>query len=718
MGAQQGEQYSRQLLSPVPGNLKQRRLVEQILECMTDGVFVVDREWRFVYLSLRAKRLISGGEELIGRNLWEKFPEHTRGSLEQYHRAMIERIPTIFEEYYPEPLNKWFEIQAHPAEEGILVFFRDITERRRTEEMLRLRVQAIASVPIGVTISEYSKSQDCPLVYVNPAFEKLTGYNADWVLGKDCRFLQGSDTEQSGATKIRAALKQGQPIRVVLRNYQKNGKQFINELQLSPVTNPEGEITHIVGVQTDVTERIRSRKRLARQAQYDALTGIGNRFLFTTRLRQAIKKARSTGNKLAVVYLDVDNVKQVNDSLGHRYGDRILKQVAHKLASAVRTPDTVARLGGDEFAFLCTNYGSNAGLEKLMDTVIQLIGKPVRLGRQEVIVTASIGLALFSDATSDSEDLIHMANLAMYSAKRDGKNTWRKYCPKLQSGRKGSLSLNVATGLRRALERNEFVLYYQPRIEAATGRIVAMEALIRWRHPELGLTLPGEFIGIAEETGLIAGIGHWVIEEAIRQNSAWRKVGLAVVPVSVNVSAVQFRDPNLASLIAALLKRSCLPPQSLELELTESLLMDSTEATVEALSAIRALGVLVAIDDFGTGYSALSYLARLAVDTIKIDHSFTSCIVKNKTSAAICRSIIQLAQQLDLTTVAEGIETEGQANLLRYWGCAQMQGFYFVSPMPAGEMENLLKNPGHPGIPYEIACTARHVIHPASLIQA
>jgi diguanylate cyclase (GGDEF)-like protein/PAS domain S-box-containing protein len=709
MDTQYIEQYPQPLplLAPeIPAAAQQKRLIEQILECTTDAVFMVDREWRFIYLNSRARNLISGGNELVGRNLWVEFPDQTKGAFwDNYHRTMVERVSTSFEEYCAAPAPKWFEVHSYPTEEGISVFFRDISDRRKAEETLRLRDQAIASVPIGVTISEYSKSNGCPLVYVNPAFEKLTGYERERIVGKDCRFLQGSDTEQRGVAKIRAALKEGQPVKAVLRNYKKNGKQFTNELQLTPVRNLEGEITHIVGVQTDVTERLRSRKRLARQAQCDALTGIANRRLFTSRLRQSIKRANSAKQSLALVYVDVDNLKLVNDSLGHRYGDHLLKQVVHKLVSSVRATDTVARLGGDEFALLCTNYGGDAGLEKLMDAIIQLVAKPIRLGGQEVIVTVSAGLALFPHSATDSEHLMHMADLAMYSAKRDGKNTWRRYRPELESGRLGSLS--IVAGLRRAIERNEFVLHYQPRIEAATGRIAAMEALIRWQHPELGLILPGEFIGIAEETGLIGGIGHWVIEEAIRQNSVWRKEGCTAIPVSVNVSAAQFKDPDFVSSVAALLKRSRVPPRSLELELTESLLLDSAETTIDALNAIRALGVLIAIDDFGTGYSGLSYLARLSVDTIKIDHSFTNCIVENRTSAAICRSIIQLAQQLHLTTVAEGVETEAEANLLRLWKCDEMQGFYFDKPMVAGEMEIILRDLSKSAIQRETVSASR-----------
>jgi diguanylate cyclase (GGDEF)-like protein/PAS domain S-box-containing protein len=668
---------------------RQRRRIEEILESTTDGVALWDREWRCNYLNGRGRELIDG-RNLLGRILWEEFPD-TLGTAFEYHyrRTMSERVPTTFEAYYAAPLKMWLELHAYPTEEGIAIFFRDITERRVNEERLRLNAQAIDSVRAGITIAKYSKKEDYPLVFVNRAFEKLTGYAAEELMGRNCRILQGQDTDQPARAEIRTALEEGRSACVVVRNYKKNGKQFFNELQISMVRNREGEITHVVGIQNDITERVQSRERLARIAQYDGLTGLPNRYLFMDRLKQALRESSRTGQELTVVCLDVDNFKHVNDSLGHFYGDRLLKHVGRRISSVVRATDTVARLGGDEFALFCRSNDGLPELGRLMERLIQSISSPLRLCGQEVMATVSAGAAISPEDSSDAEELLRLADFAMYAAKRDQKNSWKQYRPELKAG-KAEL-LNLTAGLRRALAKNEFVLHYQPRVETATGRIAGMEALVRWQHPERGLLSPGEFIRIAEETGLIIRIGQWVIEEAVRQNTAWREAGLKVLPISVNVSPAQFRNSSFVSSIATTLQKVDFPPQLLELELTESLLMDNEESADTALKELKDLGVRLAIDDFGTGYSGLSYLARFTVDTIKIDQSFTARIGEDETAAAICRSTLHLARELRLTTVAEGVESEEQVRLLQLWGCDELQGFYFAKPLPAAEVEQWLR---------------------------
>ncbi|WP_373694187.1 EAL domain-containing protein [Edaphobacter paludis] len=669
--------------------LKEAQRVQQVLESTTDGVFVLDRDWRFTYLNSCAERALSNGRILRGKSVWECFPEVDRTEFGRYYRqTMIERVPTTVQGFYPEPLNRWYEAHAYPTEEGISVFFRDITESRQMQDRMRLHQQAMEAVPVGISIAEYSRENDDPLVYVNPAFERITGYAASEILGKNCRFLQGRETRESTRAKIRTAIGQGRTANVVLSNYKKDGTRFFNELQISAVRDAEGTPTHLVGIQTDVTERIEARERLATQAKYDALTGIPNRRHFLEGLQQVIDRAARTQKGVAVVYIDLDNLKDVNDSMGHLQGDRLLAEVAQRITSAVRETDKLGRVGGDEFAFFCSGCTRIADLERVLNRILENLSAPLILDGRELLVTASIGYSIYPADASSSEDLLRMADLAMYTAKKGGKNGWRAYSPNMDSGRKEKLE--VASGLRRALDKGELFLLYQPRVDAASSQIRSMEALIRWNHPERGLMMPAQFIAIAEETGLITEIGAWVMREALRQNAEWQRSGRRIVPISVNVSAVQFRARGFASSVLSSIETSGLAPELLELELTESLLMDEA-ISLGPIATLRDHGVRLAIDDFGTGYSGLGYLARFPVNTIKIDRSFTNSVAEGGPEAAICRAIIQLANDLHFTVVAEGIESQNQAEVLSGWGCDELQGFHFGTPMPAEQIEALLQ---------------------------
>lgn len=671
--------------------IEQSQRIDQILESTTDGVFMLDREWRFTYLNCRAKKFLSGAQELLGANLWDAFPfAETSRFGECYRRTMYERVQTSVEAFYPEPLCRWFEVHAFPSEEGMVGFFRDVTERRESSAALHLQEQAIDAVPVGISIAQYDPPGDFPLVYVNPAFEQITGYPKSEILGRNCRFLQGPGTHESSLAPIRGAIEQGESAKVIVLNYRKDGSEFLNELQVSPVRNQTGEITHIVGIQNDVTDRILAGERLNHQAQYDTLTGIPNRYLFLELLKQAIKLAnRKKVRELALVYLGVDNLKHVNERFGHQGGDRILKQIGNRISSAIRESDIAARIGGDEFVLLFTDYADRRQIEKLIERVLKRISAPFRISGRELIVTASAGYAVAPEDAADSEDLLRKADLAMLCAKRECKATWRAYRPAMDSGH--TALLDIAAGLRQALKRDEFLLMYQPRIDARTNRLHSLEALIRWQHPERGLIFPAEFIPVAEETGIIIEIGQWVILEALRQIGAWRAQGCSVVPVSVNVSAAQFRNPAFPDFVVNALEDAQVSPDLLEIELTESIFMDEGVSN-ELLTALRNIGVRIAIDDFGTGYSGLRYLQRFSVDILKIDRVFTKSIGHSSTAASICRSILQLAQELRLIAVAEGVESAQQATLLQQWGCDQLQGYHFGYPVPADATSYLLSS--------------------------
>ena len=564
----------------------------------------------------------------------------------------------------------------------------DISSRKRSDEMLLLHRQALEALPVGISIAEFTSEKDYPLVFVNPAFEHITGYSLEDVKGKNCRFLQGSATLPETRDEIRATVQQGGSSKKIVSNYRKDGSVFLNELQISPVHDSYGTITHLVGIQVDVTEQVAARDRLARQAHYDGLTGIPNSYTFMRQLQQAVERAAHAKEDLAVIYLDVDNLKHVNDKLGHAYGDHLLTEIAKRLAFTVPSTDMVARLGGDEFGILCCVDSGPGQVDWLMNRINDVLSAPLLLEDNEVVVTSSVGYSIYPRDGASPEDLLRMANLAMYAAKSAGKNTWRAYRPCFERDRKNRLV--VAGGLREALREGQFFLDYQPRVNAGTNEMCSMEALIRWRHPVQGNLPPAHFIDVAEETGLIREMGFWVMQEAVRQSKHWEAKGLVTVPISINVSPAQFRTADFTTLVTDTIRTSGLTPNLLEIEITESLLMDDSISN-EPLQALRHLGIRVSIDDFGTGYSGLSYLARFPVDTLKIDRSFTRGITQTPAAAAICRSIIDLSTRLNLTTVAEGIESEAQAALLRGWGCDELQGYHLGRPMRPEEIETRLK---------------------------
>ena len=420
------------------------------------------------------------------------------------------------------------------------------------------------------------------------------------------------------------------------------------------------------------------------QATHDALTGLPNRTLVLDRLTHALARSQRKTNALAVLFVDLDRFKVVNDSLGHSVGDEVLVQVAQRLQAAVRPGDTVARLAGDEFVVICEDVAEERDVIRVADRVAQAVAAPIPLYGRDTIITASIGIALAS-AETRAEDLLRDADVAMYRAKERGRARLEVFDQAMRTRMLRRLEIEHA--LRRALQEDAFTLHYQPTVHLESGRVISVEALLRWEHPEWGLVMPGEFVPLAEETGLIMPMGRWVLEEACRQLAAWRRLRpeCADLNVSVNLSARQFADPNLADIVSGALSESGLSPSGLWLEITESVLMEEAQTTIETLRALRGLGVHLSIDDFGTGYSSLSYLKRFPVDVLKIDRSFVDGLGTDPEDEAIVTAVVRLAQALDLDVVAEGVETAEQLAELRRLGCTAVQGFYFGRPKPPGE---------------------------------
>lgn len=490
-----------------------------------------------------------------------------------------------------------------------------------------------------------------------------------------------------------AAIKAEKPYNQDYRIVLPNGATQIIHLQGRTEYDVDGRALRMRGTIQDITERKRTEEQIRHLAFYDSLTSLPNRLLFKEQLSHALQAARREDRYVAILFLDLDNFKRVNDTLGHTIGDLLLQDVGARLAQSVRGEDsvarnpsaqpnsTVARLGGDEFTVLLGRIAHSQDAAKVAQRILDSLTEPILVGGHELFVSASIGIAVYPFDGEEIETLLKNADAAMYHAKSDGRGRYHFYSPSMNAT--ALEKLNLERNLRKALERGEFLLYFQPMVHGATGEVIGNEALLRWQHPERGLILPNDFIPLAEETGLIAPIGEWVIEAACKQNFEWQRAGLPPVPVTVNLSSIQFHDLQLAMKVADILTRTGLDPRYLTLELTESMLMQDSERNVTTLLELRRLGVRMAIDDFGTGFSSFNYLKRFRVDHLKIDQSFVRGISHDQGNAAIAIAIMALARSLNLGVVAEGVETLEERDFLRANGSPDMQGFLFCQPQPA-----------------------------------
>lgn len=469
--------------------------------------------------------------------------------------------------------------------------------------------------------------------------------------------------------------------------------------QALPVRDEFGRVVRIEGVTQDVTEREQAQRRIRFLAYHDSLTGLANRQMFREMLDHTLARSQRTGSRCALLYLDLDRLKRINDSYGHTLGDQILREVASRLLASIRSADlvahddslheeVVARLGGDEFTVLLTDLSRAEDAARVAARICAELGRPLQVTHVELVVTASIGIAIFPDNGADPETLLRHADMAMYAAKQRGRNTYEFFTEAMQQQAVERLSLEQ--DLARALESGQFSLHYQPQVDASSGRIVSAEALLRWEHPERGMVSPVQFIPVAEETGLIVPLGEWVVLTACRQMAEWRQAGLPVVPVAVNLSAHNFRSDSLLTSIAHALESTGLPSSYLHVELTESAVMQEPAAAMKTLGALKAIGLKLSIDDFGTGYSSLSTLKQFPIDLLKIDRSFVRDLPEDGSSASIVEAILALANALGLGVVAEGVETTAQRDFLCSRRCGLMQGYLFSKPLPADGFARLL----------------------------
>jgi diguanylate cyclase (GGDEF)-like protein/PAS domain S-box-containing protein len=577
---------------------------------------------------------------------------------------LLQRLPVAIE-------NAWFRVQLE-RERGAL---------RESEERFRQMAESIGDV---FWLSDPSRQR---ALYVSPAFERIFGMPVSAVYADWRSWIERVHPEDRD--RVRARMDAAGDFELGFRVLRPDGVLRHLQVRVYVVRDGLGHHVRRAGVAQDVTERKEQAERIERLAYHDVLTGLPNRAMLMDRLAQALAHAQRRQHQLAVVFIDLDRFKLVNDSLGHAAGDALLQEVARRLRSALREEDTVARVGGDEFQVVLDEIGGATDAAHVAEKLMQVLGEPFTVEGQELHVTASLGLSLYPRDAARGDLLLKYADTALYEAKGEGRNAYRFFSPEMNAQAHGRLRME--NDLRRAIERGELELHYQPQLDLASGAVCAVEALLRWNHGRKGLVLPNAFIPLAEETGLIVPVGEWVLEEACRQAAQWQREGIGPLRVAVNISARQLLRPGLDRAVRQALAASGLPPPCLELELTESSVMHDPVHAQGVLHALRELGVLLSIDDFGTGYSSLAYLKRLPLDRLKIDRSFIGGIPQDGDDAAIVETIIVMTHKLGLRVIAEGVETpEQRAQLLRQ-GCDEVQGFLWAKPVPAAELPALVR---------------------------
>jgi diguanylate cyclase (GGDEF)-like protein/PAS domain S-box-containing protein len=553
----------------------------------------------------------------------------------------------------------------------------DITAQKESEQELRLHSRAVEQSPTSVIITDSTGT----IVYVNPTFTEITGFTFDEVVGQKPSMLKSGQTEEHVYHDLWSVIKSGKTWRGALMNKKKNGELFWESTSISAVTDAEGTITHYVAVKEDVTEHKKAEATIHYLAHHDSLTGLANRTLFQSRLHDAIAQAKRTGKQFALLVIDLDNFKNINDTLGHPVGDVLLQKAAVELNRCVRETDTVARLGGDEFAVVATNLTGTADAATIADTVIRAFSKPFVVGGTEVHTGTSIGISIYPTDDESPDKLLGHADMALYHAKSLGRMNFQFFSQEMNLEIHRRRTLEVE--LRRAIEAGELHLHFQPKLDCDSLDVIGVEALCRWSHPDHGTVSPDEFISVAENSGLILPLGEQVLRKACSQWREWQNAGLPPIPIAVNLSAAQLKHLDFMTLVLQIVEETGIEPSQLELEITESMVIDNIESAIEILRRLQEHEVRLSMDDFGTGYSSLSYLKRLPIHSIKIDKSFVQDITNDSDSKFISQAIVMLGKSLNLTVVAEGVETDEQFDYFKGLGCDAMQGYLVCPPLPA-----------------------------------
>ena len=636
-------------------------------------------------------------ENLIHSPLSWLFSVHPedRAAIEAIIKSPIEQLPDVvelepFRVMQPDGRLRWISLQAYLLRDRrgciqrIAGLANDVTETRNAEHRMRQLTRAIEQSAEAVLITDKKGI----IEYVNPAFEKMSGYGQTELLGKNPRILQGGSHDRGFYQDLWNTVSSGNSFFATFINRRKSGDIYHQEETISPVMDGKGEITHFISTSRDATRLVETQERLHHLAYHDVLTDLPNRVLFRDRLEQAIVKSKRSRQIVPVMFLDLDKFKDVNDTLGHAVGDRVLKLAAGRLSKLVRPGDTVARLGGDEFIVLLEGMTKIEDISDRAGAIVNAFSQPFQVEQHEVFMGCSVGIAVYPNDADNIDDLFRAADTAMYRAKERGRSNYQFFTTEMAA--KVMHRVGLERALRQALDNDEFAVHFQPRVALPSGVPTSLEALLRWDRPGHEYMSPADFVSALEDTGLIVPVGKWMIDRACAQIREWHDKGMRV-GVAVNVSSRQFWEPGLADHVAQCLEKYQLEPRWLELEITENLLLEQSDRIMTTFGALEELGMRIAIDDFGTGFSSMSYLKRLPILVLKIDRSFVRDILTDPEDMAIASAIVSLGQSLGLTVVAEGVESEAQLQALLPLGCDEGQGYYFAKPMPAKVAEEWLR---------------------------
>jgi diguanylate cyclase (GGDEF)-like protein/PAS domain S-box-containing protein len=677
--------------------------LETLINTLPDAVFFKDGAGRWLTVNpvgrslFRAENIPWSGkneEELIA--LQPELAEIHRTCKISDERAWAKGFHDISIEIVPDAHGnkRHFEVAKVPLFEpdgkrhALVVVGRDITERIQSEEGLRLAASVFECSREGILIT--TAGDDPRILRTNRAFTEITGYLPEEIIGQNPSVLKSGRQDESFYREMWQIIITQGAWHGEIWNRRKNGEIYPEWVSITAVKDAQGNTTHYVAILEDLSEIKHTQGKLEEMANHDPLTGLPNRRLLNELLEHAIRRAGREQGKIAVLFIDLDRFKIVNDTLGHQVGDALLTQVSERISHAIRESDLLARLGGDEFIVVMDSLRNEDAAAAVARKIIHVVAQPFYIDAHEIFIGASIGISLYPIDGQSPADLIKSADIAMYQVKNESRNNFCFYSSDLSASRNERFALE--SELRHAIERNQMELFYQPQVRLDNNALIGAEVLVRWRHPELGLISPAKFIPLAEETGLILPIGEWVLRETARQIGRWSDHGYSLQSVSVNVSGVQIQRSNFSDTLYGVLVETGCNPAMLELEITESTLMHNTEHVTAIIDRLKSLGVRLAIDDFGTGYSSMSHLKRLPMDKLKIDQSFVKDLPDDSQDAAIARAILALGHSMDLAVIAEGVETAGQADFLRKMGCEEAQGYHFGKPMPAAEFEHVLEN--------------------------
>ena len=687
------------------------RNLNAVLDGMNVPTFVIDAEHKILFWNNALEQMTGIPEEdVMGTsNQWRGFYPDVRSTLADLVIDKIKDIPkSLYGHIQPSRYVKnglhsegWLEVNnelryvifdAVPVTDdagnilAAVETLQDITEHKNAVSNLELSAKVINAMAEGVIVTD----PDGNIISINDAFSKITGYDISCVIGKSVALLESNHYSPGLVTVFEALDNKNNVWEGEIWNARPDGSSYPCQAHISVISDAEQNVLHKVCVFSDISKSKEYEERIQKLAHYDFLTGLPNRLLLSARLQNAIDNASRNHKKFGLVFIDLDRFKNINDTLGHAFGDEILKIIANRLKSAVRQTDTVARLGGDEFVVLIVDANSENDLSHVANTLVEVVSKPCTINNHEISMYPSAGIAVYPTDGLDADALMRKADTAMYHAKANGGRGYQFYAEQLND--KAFEVMFMESSLKKAIVSNDFKLYLQPQIDMTTNEICGSEALLRWRHENMGMMPPARFIPVAEEAGLIVPIGNWVIDEACRLAKELEKRGGIGLPVAINISAVQMERTNLVELISESLAKHSLPASAIEMEVTESALMADVDKAIMILKNIGKLGVSIAIDDFGTGYSSLSRLKNFPLKKLKVDRSFVKDVETDTDDAEICKAIISLAQNLNLKVVAEGVETKGQELFLQKAGCHIYQGYYSSPPIPEHEFfEFILK---------------------------